>query len=106
MVKVREDAWQCPACRAAGEPLEDDCDSDVTSEDDPDDKHASVQRHGGVYVGMPYGSGYIHEIYPALDKLTVQCGTGVINHLRLSRTICKLAEAKERATETALNEMD
>jgi len=72
--------FQCRPCYEAGIPLESDGSGDDSSS--VDDELESVAQCDNLYVGMAYEAGTILEIYPEIDKLTVQLAHGEIQHLK------------------------
>ena len=109
MVAVGEDTYQCQVCFDAGAPLESDISSDhdsVLSADVP----RGVEQHKNVFVGMPYFSGHVMEIYPDLDKVTVKIDHGTasceIQHLNLSKVVQKVSDGSHIPKQINVNELD
>ena len=67
-----------------------------------------VDHHYGLYVGMQYGNGRVHEIYPQWDKVTVMFDRGdrgcEVQRLKLSKVIQKVKEMPAQISD--LDEMD
>ena len=101
--------YKCRKCLDHRVPLEgDDEEDEHESEDDTADEGSDlkqVQCHGLLRVGMPYHTGVIQEIFPAINKVTVriprQHGGCEIQHLGIDRV-----QAKIRAKISALDGMD
>eukprot|EP00929_Paragymnodinium_shiwhaense_P052264 TRINITY_DN26188_c0_g1_i1.p1 TRINITY_DN26188_c0_g1~~TRINITY_DN26188_c0_g1_i1.p1 ORF type:complete len:391 (+),score=72.03 TRINITY_DN26188_c0_g1_i1:28-1173(+) len=82
------DAFIDKACHANGEVPEIDAECD--SDDEADPEYRCVDSFSGLSVGMPWKGGHIAEIYPGLDKFTVQYnahGGTSIEHLSISKHV-------------------
>lgn len=93
MVSVGDDIFKCKGCFDAGAELDG-------SRDDPESEGAEasgvVRQHAYVYVGMPYHDGWVLEIYPGWNRVTVQIDRGrhgcETQHLSLSKVAKKVSE--------------
>ena len=113
MVKVLNEVRQCRSCHAVGVTLEGDDSDDSGSleeeeeEDDEDSEMKQVQSHGLLRVGMAYQKGKILEIYPRINKVTLEVSAGGvidIQHLRFDKVEEKIRQ--DQLLEAASSNLD
>eukprot|EP00929_Paragymnodinium_shiwhaense_P120348 TRINITY_DN92288_c0_g1_i1.p1 TRINITY_DN92288_c0_g1~~TRINITY_DN92288_c0_g1_i1.p1 ORF type:complete len:418 (-),score=74.70 TRINITY_DN92288_c0_g1_i1:88-1269(-) len=96
-----EGAYMCQPCLAAGRQLW--CESRDVSDDESevDDEHKTAECFEGLRVGMRLGEGRVSEIFPGIDKFTVEVATvsgGVeIRHHTISKFAVKMVDAQAAA---------
>ena len=88
--KKKRDVYQCRPFVVAGIPLEEDDDFTGGSSSSVEELYKNMERHNGLYAGIPYGGGEVLEIYPCLNKITVQMKHGEIQYLNLDKVVQKI----------------
>jgi len=80
-----EDEYICKTCHAEGKTAYiDDGTSDDSGEswtDQDEFEHRAVDKHLDLYIGKPMRGGKVQEIYPGLDKFTVERNSAGISHI-------------------------
>ena len=101
MVHVKrgtQDGFLCKACLSAGVELDDQeggLEDEEEEEEGVDERFRTVGSYNGLRVGMPLDGGQVCEIYPGLDKFTVEVKTSSgaeTRHHVVSKMAAKMIE--------------
>ena len=92
--------YLCTPCNDAGLPLEkDSAEGDEDTENENDLKSATY--FDNIYIGMQCFGGVVGEIYPNMDKVTINKNDGEIPHLELSKACAKILNVADTSVPKA-----